>query len=214
MDSKYIICGLIGSILFLIGDILLGWVDYTPVGKKTFFYISSGHGKGYKRSKIAVTMILATLGIPFLYLGMVCCKEVITNNMWKDIISFFFALTSIAWFIIHIGVALNVHMYSWIAENISEEKAIEASRETNKIFSIMMIIAYIIVFASFALIIFVLANGWTTLPKHYVVFTPLVGTVLVGIVEKILPKSKVRKVAGTIQLNTGLIIWFGSLLFV
>ena len=214
MCSAYIICGLIGSVLFLIGDVLLGWVDYSPVGQKTFFYISEGHGKGYKRSKIAVTMALAALGVPFLYLGMVSCKELITDNMWKDIISFVFALTSVAWFIIHIGVALNVHIYSWIAENISEEKAVDASRETNKIFSIMMIVAYIIVFAAFVLIVFVVANGWTVLPVYYVAFTPVVGSALVAMVEKLLPESKVRKVAGTIQLNTGLIIWFVSLLFI
>lgn len=51
MDSKYIICGLIGSILFLIGDALLGWVDYTPVGKKHFFIFHQDTVKGISVQK-------------------------------------------------------------------------------------------------------------------------------------------------------------------
>ena len=67
MDKLYILFGMIGAICFLIGDILLGWVDPETVDKRTHSYITEGHGKGDSRSKIAVTMTLAAIGIPFLY---------------------------------------------------------------------------------------------------------------------------------------------------
>ena len=47
MDKLYILFGMIGAICFLIGDILLGWVDPETVDKRTHSYITEGHGKGY-----------------------------------------------------------------------------------------------------------------------------------------------------------------------
>ena len=65
MSKLYTILEIIGAICFLIGDVLLGCVDCENVDKRAHLYISKGHESGYKRSKIAVTMTLAALGIPF-----------------------------------------------------------------------------------------------------------------------------------------------------
>lgn len=212
MEKIHVICGLIGSLCFLIGDILLGWVNDERVDKRAHSFISMEHGKGYKRSKIFWTMTLAAIGIPFLYLGMMHCGDIALDAAWKEWISISFALTSVAWFIIHIGVALNVYVYSWVADNVSEEKAIDASSETKKTFSVMMIVADVIAFAAFIIMIAALAKGKTTLPQYYIAFTPLVGACIAACIEKILPKSRLRKTVGTIQLNVGLIVWFLSML--
>ena len=206
--------GIIGAICFLIGDVLLGWVDCENVDKRVHLYISKGHGSGYNRSKIAATMTLAAFGMPFLYLGMLHIGDVAADDFWHSLISISFALTSIAWFIIHIGVALNVYFYSWIADNVSKEEAIDASEESKKVFSGMMIIAEIIVFAALIIIIVALAKGKTVLPKYYIAFSPLVGACVPTVIEKIVPQSKAKKVLGTIQLNFGLIVWLISLLFI
>lgn len=81
IDKIYVVFGIIGGICFLIGDVLLGLVEPEPVDKRTHSYITEGHGKGYKRSRIAVTMTLAAIGIPFLYLGMNHCGDIATEEV-------------------------------------------------------------------------------------------------------------------------------------
>lgn len=93
IDKLYVVFGMIGAICFLIGDVLLGWVDPGTVDKRTHSYITEGHGKGYSSSKIAVTMTLAAIGIPFMYLGMVHCGEsprlcahtITTWRNWREV---------------------------------------------------------------------------------------------------------------------------------
>lgn len=214
MNKLCIIFGLIGSVCFLVGDILLGAVDSTPLENRSHFYLTKGHGRTYDRKRIKTTMILAAVGIPFLYMGMVHIGDIAADSLWKSILSVLFALTSIAWFIIHINVALNVFVYSWADENVSGDSAIKLSEETNKTFFHMLIPAYFVLAASFIAVIVSIVLGKTELPKYYVMFSPLVGAIVPACIEKLLPQSKLRKIMGTIQLNFGMIVWFVSLIFV
>lgn len=214
MDKLSIVFGLIGCVCFLVGDILLGAADSTPLDKQTHFYLTKGHGRTYDRKRIKITMILAVVGIPLLYMGMVHIGDIAENSLWKQVLTVLFALTSIAWYIIHINVALNVFVYSWADEKLSADKAIELSENTNKTFFHMLIPAYLVLAASFLAVIVSIVLGMTALPKYYVIFSPLVGACVPACAEKLLPRSKLRKVMGTIQLNFGMIVWFISLLFI
>lgn len=213
MNKFYIIFGLIGSVCFLVGDILLGSVDSTPLEKRSHFYLTKGHGRTYDRKRIKITMTLAAVGVPFLYMGMAHIGDIADNSLWQQILSVLFALTSIAWFIIHINVALNVFVYSWADENVSGDRATKLSEETNKTFFHMLIPAYLVLAASFIAVMTSILLEKTTLPKFCVMFSPLVGAIVPACVEKLLPQSKLRKIMETIQLNFGMIIWFVSLLF-
>lgn len=39
-----LLCGILGSLCFGVGDWLLGYVDPTPIGENIFYFISAGHG--------------------------------------------------------------------------------------------------------------------------------------------------------------------------
>ena len=215
MHKIYWISGIFGAVCFLIGDILLGWISPSEtVGQGTNFYIAEGHGKNYHRSKIAVTMTLASVGILFLYLGLIHIGELAVNENWKNWLSFGMAMTAFAWFMIHISVSLNVYVYAWISEHLSKEKAISVSQETNRIFSGVLILGYIFLVAAMILLLIALASGKTILPKSYIALSPLTGACVCAAAEKMIPPSKLRKTMGTVQLNAGLLIWFISLLFV
>ena len=65
MDKKYAIQGIIGCVLFGVGDWLLGFVDPGKVPEEVFYFISAGHGAGYPDWKIMVTMVCAIIGVLF-----------------------------------------------------------------------------------------------------------------------------------------------------
>ena len=115
---------------------------------------------------------------------------------------------------VHILVTACAFAYHWTTENVSEEKALEALKQTRNIFLPMMIIAYLLMFiANIAVIVAIAVNG-TILPKYYIAFTPLVGAGVMSELAKIDQKSPFCKMLSTLCLNFGLIVWFISLFFV
>jgi len=92
MEKIYIISGIIGSLCFALGDVLLGYVDPAPLGKGSGGVITRGHGKGYPQSYFTVTLGTAALGIVFLYLGMTHIGDIASNEVWKQWISFDFSV--------------------------------------------------------------------------------------------------------------------------
>ena len=213
MEKIYIISGIIGSLCFALGDILLGYVDPTPLGEGSGV-ITRGHGKGYPQNRFAVTLGTAAIGIVFLYLGMTHIGDIAVNEAWKQWISLSFSVMTFTWMMVHIFVTVCAFVYHWTAENVSEEKAMEALKQTRNIFMPMMITAYLLMFAGDILIIVAIALGGTVLPKYYIAFTPLIGAGIMSALAKINRKSPFCKMLDTLCLNFGLIVWFISLFFV
>ena len=213
MEKIYIVSGIIGSLCFALGDILLGYVDPTPLGKGSGV-ITRGHGKGYPQNRFTVTLGTAAIGIVFLYLGMTHIGDIAVDETWKQWISVSFSAMAFAWMMVHIFVTVCAFAYHWTTENVSEEKALEVLKQTRNMFMPMMIIAYLLMFAGDILIIAAIALGGTILPKCYIAFTPLIGAGIMSALAKINRKSPFCKMLDTLCLNFGLIVWFISLFFV
>ena len=212
MEKIYIISGIIGSLCFALGDILLGYVDPTPLGEGSGV-ITRGHGKGYPQNRFAVTLGTAAIGIVFLYLGMTHIGDIAVNEAWKQWISFSFSVMTFTWMMVHIFVTVCAFVYHWTAENVSEEKALDALKQARTMFIPMMIISYLLMFVGDIFIIAAIAMNGTILPKYYIAFTPLIGAAVMSALAKINRKSPFCKMLDTLCLNFGLIVWFISLLF-
>ena len=168
MDKIYIVLGIIGSLCFALGDILLGYVDPTPLGKGSGV-ITRGHGKGYPQSRFTVTLGTAAIGIVFLYLGMTHVGDIAVNETWKQWISFSFSVMAFTWMMVHIFVTVCAFVYHWTTENVSEEKAeekaIEALKQTRNMFIPMMAVSYLLMFVGDIFIIVAIARQWNNFAK-------------------------------------------------
>ena len=87
MGKKYAIQGIIGCVLFGVGDWLLGFVNPDKVEGDTFYFISAGHGTDYADWKILVTMVCAVIGVLFMYQGCVHIADYMVDE--KDKTNFF-----------------------------------------------------------------------------------------------------------------------------
>ena len=80
MDKKYTIQGIIGCILFGIGDWLLGFVDPAKVNGDVFYFISAGHGAEYPSLKITITIVTAVIGALFMHQGCTHISDLMKND--------------------------------------------------------------------------------------------------------------------------------------
>lgn len=126
-----LLCGILGSLCFGVGDWLLGYVDPTPIGENIFYFISAGHGAGYDALKIVVTLVMAMVGMCFLIPGMTGSAEVARKSGTKKLLRYLFALCTVGWIVIHFGVAVNVLVFSIAERAGGRELAISLSHDMN-----------------------------------------------------------------------------------
>ncbi|MBO6113469.1 MAG: hypothetical protein J6P57_00270 [Lachnospiraceae bacterium] len=208
MDKKYAIQGIIGCVLFGIGDWLLGFVNPDKVEGDTFYFISAGHGAGYADWKILVTMVCAVIGVLFMYQGCVHIADYMIDEKDKVGAARVFAFFTYMWLVLHFIVTVNVFAYSYMCKNFGTEEAALMSKSMDKVFSPALYIAYFFIAIALVDFIIVIARGRTTLKKREAFFTPLTWILIIGLISMIIPNSAFSKGLYTFCMNGGMIVWF------
>ena len=207
MDKKYAIQGIIGCVLFGIGDWLLGFVNPDKVEGDTFYFIAAGHGTDYADWKIPVTMVCAVIGVLFMYQGCVHIADYMIDEKDKAGAARVFAFLTYAWLVLHFIVTINVFAYSYICKNVGSEEAALMSKNIDKVFSPGLYIAYFLIAIALVDFIIVIARGRTTLKKREAFFTPLIWICVIGLISMVMPVSAFSKGLYTFCMNGGMIVW-------
>lgn len=207
-----LLCGILGSLCFGVGDWLLGYVDPTPIGENIFYFISAGHGAGYDAWKIVATLVMAMVGMCFLIPGMTGSAEVARKSGTRKLLRYLFALCAVGWIMIHFGVAVNVLVFSIAERAGGRELAISLSYDMNSVCLLFLYCAYVFVAAALITLIVLILCGKTRLKWTATLFTPAVPMGIISVVSGLLPASPFAYGLSTFCMNGGLIVWFVYLL--
>ncbi len=213
MKKKYAAQGIIGCLLFGIGDWLLGFVDPAKVESNVFYFISAGHGTGYADWKIVVTLVSAVIGVLFFSQGCVHISDYMKEEKDRAGARRVFTFITYPWLTIHFTVTIMVFTYSYMCKNVGETQAALMSQYMDKLFDPFVLLSYLIWVIASADLIIVIARGRTVLKKREAFFTPFTWIALIGFISMILPESAFSKGLYTFCMNGGMIIWFIRELF-
>ena len=213
LEKKYSLQGIIGCIMFGIGDWLLGYVDPTSVNGDVFYFISAGHGADYPFWKLTVTMTSAVIGVLFLQQGCVHIADLMRSEKDKAGAARVFTFLTYAWLVIHFVVTVNVFAYSYMCRAFGNEQAELFSKETAKVFAPCLYLSYFIIIVAMIDLILVIAKGRTYLSRREAFFTPMTWICLIGGVSIILPESPFSKGLYTFCMNGGMMVWFIRMMF-
>ncbi len=213
MGKKYAIQGIIGCVLFGVGDWLLGFVDPGEVPEDVFYFISTGHGAGYPDWKVMVTMVCAIIGVLFLWQGFVHISDLMKEEKDKAGAARVFTFMTYSWLIIHFVVTIMVFIYSYSCRMIGTKQAVLITNGLDKVLDPCILVGYIILGIALIDLIIVIARGKTKLKRTDAFITPLTWILLIGAVSMILPASPFSKGLYTFCMNGGMIVWFIRLIF-
>lgn len=208
-----LLCGILGSLCFGVGDWLLGYVDPTPIGENIFYFISAGHGAGYDPWKIVVTLVMAMVGMCFLIPGMACIADVARKSGARRLLRYLFMLCAVGWIVIHFAVAVNVLVFSLAERAGGRELAVTLSHNIDSACLRFLYCAYVFVAAALITLIILILCGKTRLKRTAALFTPAIPMGIIAVVSGILPASPFAYGLSTFCMNGGLIVWFVYLLF-
>ena len=212
MDKKYAIQGIIGCVLFGVGDWLLGFVDPGKVPEDVFYFISAGHGAGYPDWKIMVTMVCAIIGVLFLWQGFVHISDLMKEEKDKEGAKRVFTFLTYSWLIIHFVVTIIVFIYSYSCRTLGSEQAVIITNGLDKVLDPCILIAYLILGIALIDLLIIIARGRTKLKRTDAFITPLTWMLIIGAVSMVLPASMFSKGLYTFCMNGGMIVWFIRLL--
>ncbi len=209
-NRKYWISGLVGCALFGVGDWLLGYVDPQPVSE-VFSVLKAGHGADYSLWKIALTLLLGVIGVPFLMAGCVRTAELVTEEKRKSVLRYSMMLLPVGWLLIHFTVSCGIYAYAWNMRKGDPSAALSMSEDVIRMFQGTQIAADLLaVIPLFLLVTFTLRNK-TALKKTSLLFTPFLWMALFSAVKFLVPATPFSNGIDTFCMNAGMMVWFGYL---
>lgn len=213
-ERKYIYLGIIGAILFGIGDWLLGYVDVTPITGTAFEYIRAGHGAGYDTLRAIAAMVTGTVGLLFYYPALTHMGDVVKDEASKSRLNHMFGAGAFAWLLIHYFYGVNVFCYSWMMQNGGEALAGELSAALGNAMQWGVAVGYIPLALPNVIHLIDIIRGKTNLKKSAAFFHPLVWIVIFNIVGNALPASPFSYGFYTFCMNAGMLVWFAYMAIV
>ena len=203
MNKKYAVQGIVGCVLFGVGDWLLGFVDPEEVQEDVFYFISAGHGAGYPDWKIMVTMGCAIIGVLFLWQGFVHISDLMIEERDKAGAARVFTFMTYSWLIIHFVVTIMVFIYSYSCRTIGTDQAVMITNGLDKVMNPCIFIAYLIFGIALVDLVIVIARGKTKLKRSDAFITPLTWILIIGAVSMVLPVSPFSKGLYNFCMNGG-----------
>ena len=210
-NQKYWIVGLIGCAMFGIGDWLLGYVDPQPVSE-AFSVLKAGHGESYALWKITLTLILGTIGVPFMMVGCMHMAELVTGDKRKNVMKWSMRLLPVGWLLIHFTVSCGIYTYAWNMQKGDPTLALRMAEDVTRMFQSTQIMADLLAGVPLVLLIVFVLRGKTVLPKSSQFFTPLLWMAVFSVFKFVIPASPFSNGIDTFCMNAGMMIWFEYLL--
>ena len=177
-----------------------------------FYFIRAGHGAGYDTAKIIITLVFAMAGMLFYFPAMLHIADLALNKKTVAHLRYGFGLCSVGWLVIHFIVAVNVMVYSWMAEHAGNELANGISYFFGNTMLPCLCIAYIFAAVPLILLLIYIICGKTSLKKRAAVFTPLIWMAIINVVANIIPTTAFSYGLYTFCMNGGMLVWFAYLL--
>ena len=209
-NQKYWLMGLIGCALFGVGDWLLGYVDPQPISE-AFTVLKLGHGEGYALWKIALTLFLGALGVPFMTAGCLRMAELVTEKRWRTILRAGRLLLPVGWLLIHFTVSCGIWVYAWNMQMGDPALALPMAEDAMRMFQSTQIVADLLAAIPLLLLVVYTLRGKIKLKKSSLLFTPLLWMALFSAVKFLVPATPFSNGIDTFCMNAGMMLWFAYL---
>lgn len=205
-NRKLWLLGIIGCVLFGVGDWLLGYVDPEVVSQQ-FSVIKAGHGANYELGKVTMTLLTGAIGIPFLLMGSTGMAELVTEKRRREVLRVWLSLLPMGWMLIHFTVSVGIYAYSWAMRFATPEQAQRLALDmiTMTRPAQMVGILFLVPLLLFPVYVF---RGMTTLKRNSQFFSPLLWMAVLSALKFFVPPTPFTNGIDTFCMNAGMIVWF------
>ena len=206
-NREYWLLGLLGCVLFGIGDWLLGYVDPQPASE-VFSVLKAGHGESYALWKITLTLLLGAIGVPFMMAGCMHMAELVTDKKRGAVLRWGMMLLPVGWLLIHFTVSCGIYAYAWNMQEGDPSLALGMAEDMMRMFQVTQIVADLLAAIPLLLLVEYTLRDKIALKLSSLLFTPLLWMALFSAVKFLVPATPFSNGIDTFCMNAGMMIWF------
>lgn len=196
--------------MFGIGDWLLGYVDPQPVSE-VFNVLKLGHGEGYALWKLALTLFLGVMGVPFKMAGCIRISELVTDEKRKNAMKWSMMLLPVGWLLIHFTVSCGIWGYAWNMQKGDPSLALNMAEDMMRMYQSTQIMADLLASIPLILLVVYTLRNKMILKKTSLLFTPLLWMAFFSALKFLVPATPFSNRIDTFCMNAGMMIWFAYL---
>jgi hypothetical protein len=198
---------IVGSLLALAGDLLIGWVDPGALG--TYGMIQSSWSQ-IPAWRPALSLLLASAAFPLFLPGLLVLSRRIAESFPKAgkafCITSFFAGTG--WLFIHAGFCIPEFTYKYVYDAGYPDLAVRLTDKMLYIFTSSIIVSSLSMLTAFAILFTVIITGKTIYSRWCVLMNPIIIVMISTVLTYVFPTSIFIGGVGMCKMNLGMFLFF------
>ena len=206
MDFTLGMLGFAGALICAVGDILL---DFKGSDNKKIGYKMTIDSNWEKMSewRFHVSIILAAIGVPLYFMGFVAMRNQLSavNELLATAFIICAVIGTCGGFFIHATLCYNPIIYKTLkSKNIEFDIINEVIKKIFKAGIIPLIVMFsCLVFATSGIVIYAIISNILTLPKIFIIFTPI-SLMIIGMLFRLIDKKIFADLLGICMPTIGL----------
>lgn len=203
---RWLVPGVLGALLMLAGDWLLGYVDPALLTEQSSI-LRAGYAGDYALWRPAAAMATGTLGLLCYLPGLWGMALTIRNKGWRKRFCWTMAAGLPGWMLIHYFFSQLIYQFAWASQN-GDTMALEAACAVNLAFRYPVGVWYVLMAVPFLLHLGLTVRGLTHLPRWTALLSPVVCLVALRVLAALLPQTPFAYGLSIGAMNEAMLIWF------
>lgn len=209
---KWLPPGILGALLMLTGDWLLGYVDPAPLIAGNSI-LRAGYAQNYALWRPVAAMAAGTLGVLCYLPGLWGMALTIRDKRWRRHFGWTMTAGLLGWMLIHYFFSQLIYQFAWSCRN-GDPMALEAAHAVNLAFRYPVGVWYVLMAVPFLLHLVLTVRGKTHLPRWTALLSPAVCLVMLRVLTAVLPQTPFLYGLNIGAMNESMLIWFLAVLLV
>lgn len=207
---KWLLPGILGALLLLTGDWLLGYVDPAPLAAGSSI-LRAGYARDYALWRPVAAMASGALGMLCYLPGLWGMALTIRDKRWRRRFCWAMAAGLPGWMLIHYFFSQLIYQFAWGCQN-GDPMALEAACAVNLAFRCPVGVWYVLMAVPFVLHLILTARGRTHLPRWTALLSPAVCLAVLRVLTAALPQTPFVYGLNIGAMNESMLIWFAAAL--
>lgn len=207
---KWLWPGVLGALLMLAGDWLLGYVDPELLIEGNTI-LRAGYARDYALWRPVTAMATGTLGVLCYLPGLWGMALTIRDKRWRK--RFWAAMTAglLGWLLIHYFFSQLIYQFAWGCQH-GDPMALESAHAVNLAFQFPVGAWYVLMTIPFLIYLILTIRGKTHLPRWTALLSPVVCVIILRVLVQVLPQTPFVYGLNIGAMNEAMLIWFAAVL--
>jgi len=210
--TLWYLSGMLGAMLMLAGDWLLGYVDPSAAAGATVSVLKAGYTGDYALWRPVAAMAAGGPGVLCYLPGLRGICGTISKPKWRKAVKTTLLAGLFGWLLIHFSVSSAVYQFAWLCREMDVSLAARSVSAWYSAFAPTILPWNLLLMLPFVIHFAALLAGKTVLPKWFAFLHPVTLFLAIALLNMLLPAGAAQYALYMGAMNEAMLVFFTALL--